>query len=101
MSDNKEPVTVQVAVDPPYPVVIGTGLLTELEELLAGRHKVAILHQPVLTETAEAIRNHLADKGSTRTASRSPTPRPVRSCRSWDSSGKCWGASGSGERTLW
>ncbi|ABL04241.1 3-dehydroquinate synthase [Mycobacterium ulcerans] len=63
MSDNKEPVTVQVAVDPPYPVVIGTGLLTELEELLAGRHKVAILHQPVLTETAEAIRNHLADKG--------------------------------------
>ena len=58
-----EPVTVQVAVDPPYPVVIGTGLLDELGELLAGRHQVAILHQPVLAETAEAIRNHLADKG--------------------------------------
>ena len=43
--------------------MIGTGLLGELGELLAGRHRVAILHQPVLTQTAEVIRNHLADKG--------------------------------------
>ncbi len=63
MTDLPEPVTVQVAVDPPYPVVIGTGLLGELGELLAGRHRVAILHQPVLTETAEVIRHHLADNG--------------------------------------
>jgi 3-dehydroquinate synthase len=63
MTELPEPVTVQVAVDPPYPVVIGTGLLGELGELLAGRHRVAILHQPVLTETAEVIRNHLADQG--------------------------------------
>ena len=42
---------------------LGTGLLGELGELLGGRHKVAILHQPVLTQTAEAIRNHLVDKG--------------------------------------
>jgi 3-dehydroquinate synthase len=34
-----------------------------LSELLGSRHKVAILHQPVLTQTAEAIRNHLVDKG--------------------------------------
>ena len=40
-----------------------TGLLGELGELLAGRHRVAILHQPVLAQTAEAIRNHLAGKG--------------------------------------
>ena len=60
---HRRPVTVQVAVDPPYPVVIGTGLLNELDELLSGRHRVAILHQPVLTQTAEAIRSHLADKG--------------------------------------
>ena len=57
------PVVVEVAVDPPYPVIIGTGLLGELGELLGGRHKVAILHQPVLAQTAEAIRNHLADRG--------------------------------------
>jgi 3-dehydroquinate synthase len=63
MTELPEPVTVQVAVDPPYPVVIGSGLLGELGELLAGRHRVAILHQPVLTETAEVIRNHLADQG--------------------------------------
>jgi 3-dehydroquinate synthase len=63
MTDSTAPVTVQVAVDPPYPVVIGTGLLNELEELLSGRNKVAILYQPVLSQTAEAIRNHLAEKG--------------------------------------
>ena len=63
MTELPEPVTVQVAVDPPYPVVIGSGLLGELGELLAGRHRVAILHQPVLTETAEVIRNHLAEQG--------------------------------------
>jgi 3-dehydroquinate synthase len=57
------PVTIEVAVDPPYPVIIGTGLLGELGEVLGSRHRVAILHQPVLTQTAEAIRNHLADKG--------------------------------------
>jgi 3-dehydroquinate synthase len=63
MTDTTEPVTVRVAVDPPYPVVIGTGLLHELEELLSNRHRVAILHQPVLAQTAEAIRSHLAGKG--------------------------------------
>ncbi len=63
MTELLKPVTVQVAVDPSYPVVIGTGLLGELGELLAGRHRVAILHQPVLTETAEVVRSHLADKG--------------------------------------
>ncbi len=55
--------TVEVLVDPPYPVIIGTGLLGDLERTLAGRHKVAILHQPTLAQTAEAIRNALADKG--------------------------------------
>ncbi len=63
MTENTGPVTVQVAVDPPYPVLIGTGLDSELEELLSGRHRVAILHQPVLAQTAEAIRNQLAGKG--------------------------------------
>ena len=58
-----EPVTVDVLVDPPYPVIIGTGLLGELSRVLDGRHRVAILHQPVLSQTAEAIRSHLSDKG--------------------------------------
>jgi 3-dehydroquinate synthase len=58
-----EPVTVDVLVDRPYPVIIGTGLLDDLARVLAGRHRVAILHQPVLNQTAESIRKHLSDKG--------------------------------------
>src|SRR5271166_1640452 len=58
-----EPVTVDVLVEPPYPVIIGTGLLGELAELLHGTHRAAILHQPVLSRTAEAIRQHLSDNG--------------------------------------
>ncbi|ORB71422.1 3-dehydroquinate synthase [Mycobacterium scrofulaceum] len=57
------PVTVQVAVDPPYPVIIGTDLGDQLVELLCERHRVAVVHQPVLAHTAEAIRSRLADKG--------------------------------------
>jgi 3-dehydroquinate synthase len=58
-----EPVTVDVLVDRPYPVIIGTGLLDDLTRVLDGRHRVAILHQPALNQTAEVIRNHLSDKG--------------------------------------
>jgi 3-dehydroquinate synthase len=58
-----EPVTVDVLVDRPYPVIIGTGLLGDLSRVLEGRHRVAILHQPALNQTAEAIRKHLSDKG--------------------------------------
>src|SRR5262249_34993596 len=58
-----DPVIVEVLVDRPYPVIIGTGLLGELGNTLKDRHKVAILHQPTLTETAEAIRKHLSDNG--------------------------------------
>jgi 3-dehydroquinate synthase len=63
MTELAAPVTVEVKTNPPYPVVIGTGLMTELGAFLEGRHKVAILHQPTLAQTAEAIRNHLSDKG--------------------------------------
>lgn len=55
--------TITVGVTPPYPVVIGRGLLDELGALLGGRHKVAILHQPALAEQAEQIRKVLCDKG--------------------------------------
>ena len=44
-------------------MIVGTGLLGELGDLLGARHKVAILHQPVLAQTAEAIRNHLVNNG--------------------------------------
>jgi 3-dehydroquinate synthase len=63
MTEIAAPVTVEVAVTPPYPVVIGTGLLGELAEQVVGAQKVAILHQPTLTQTAESIRSFLVDKG--------------------------------------
>ncbi len=58
-----EPVTVDVLVERPYPVIIGTGLLGELTRVLDGRHRVAILHQPTLAVTAESVRHALSDKG--------------------------------------
>jgi 3-dehydroquinate synthase len=57
------PVTIEVAVDPPYPVIVGTGLLDGLADLLGSRHRVAVLHQPVMAATAELIRKALADRG--------------------------------------
>jgi 3-dehydroquinate synthase len=57
------PVTVQVAVQPPYPVLIGRGLLGELDGLVADRHRIAIVHQPTLAQTAESIRSRLVDDG--------------------------------------
>ncbi len=74
-------------VDPPYPVVIGTGLLDELEDLLADRHKV-VVHQPGLAETAEEIKGAWPAKGRRRAPHRDPRRRAGRTCPSWDSSGK-------------
>ncbi|MGI9123981.1 MAG: 3-dehydroquinate synthase [Mycobacterium sp.] len=56
--------TIEVAVDPPYPVIIGNGVLDEVAGLLGSRHKVVILHQPALAETAEIMRNTLSDSGT-------------------------------------
>ncbi|WP_072801920.1 3-dehydroquinate synthase [Rhodococcoides yunnanense] len=58
-----EPVRVMVETAAPYPVIIGRGLLTDLVEELAGTATVAIFHQPPLADTAEAVREALADKG--------------------------------------
>ncbi len=62
-SPGTAPVTVEVAVDPPYPVIIGRGLLDELGGLLGSRHKVAVLHQPALADAAEKVREELAGRG--------------------------------------
>lgn len=58
-----EPVRVDVQTAQPYPVIIGRGLLGELVDELTGTRTVAILHQPPLAETAEAVRAALAEKG--------------------------------------
>lgn len=58
-----EPVVVEVGSDEPYPVVIGRGLLPEILEACSHAQSLAIFHQPPLTETAEALREQLADAG--------------------------------------
>ena len=70
-----EPVTVEVLVDPPYPVIIGTGLLGELERVLDGRHKVAILHQPSAGADRRSYPEHTVGQGHRRTSNRNPGRR--------------------------
>lgn len=58
-----EPVIVEVESESPYPVMIGRGLLGDIVDRLRGRRTVAIFHQPSLTETAEAVREAIAEAG--------------------------------------
>ena len=58
-----EPVTVDVLVDRPYPVIIGTGLLDDLTACSTGGTGWRSCISRRWPQTAEAIRNHLADKG--------------------------------------
>lgn len=58
-----EPVRVRVNSDQPYDVVVGRGVLDELAGLLHGTSVVALLHQPTITETVEAVREALVADG--------------------------------------
>jgi 3-dehydroquinate synthase len=58
-----QPVRIRVATAQPYDVVVGRGLLGELTEQLADASKVALIHPPTLTATAEAVRDELAAAG--------------------------------------
>ncbi|MGS0687348.1 3-dehydroquinate synthase [Nakamurella sp. GG22] len=62
---NADPVTVRVASGAPYDVVIGRGLLDELiaATVATGAGRVALIHPPTLTPTAEVIREAIADAG--------------------------------------
>lgn len=60
---SNNPVVVEVRSAEPYPVVIGRGLLPEILEACSSARNLAIFHQPPLTETAEALREQLAEAG--------------------------------------
>lgn len=59
-----EPTTIRVETGRPYDVVVGYGLLGELAQAVADSSQVAIVHQPTLTTTAEAVRAELAEAGT-------------------------------------
>lgn len=58
-----EPVRIPVRTAQPYDVVVGRGLLGELTETVRDASRVAIIHPPTLTTTAEAVREELAEAG--------------------------------------
>jgi 3-dehydroquinate synthase len=58
-----DPVRIPVATAQPYDVVVGRGLLGDLTEHLADASKIALIHPPTLTTTAEAIRDELNAAG--------------------------------------
>ncbi len=58
-----EPIRIHVATERPYDVVIGRGLLGDVVDAAEGADSVAILYQPPLKATAEAVREALADRG--------------------------------------
>ncbi|NIH88524.1 3-dehydroquinate synthase [Amycolatopsis granulosa] len=58
-----DPVRIEVRTARPYPVIIGRGLLGELTEAVKDASGVAIIHQPTLAATAEAVRDELIAAG--------------------------------------
>lgn len=61
---SSEPQRITVAVEQPYDVVIGTGLLSSvLEAMPENADRLAVIHQPTLRVTAEALQTALADTG--------------------------------------
>lgn len=58
-----EPVRITVASQQPYDVVVGRGLLGELVEAVRDASVVALIHQPTITATVEAVREELAEAG--------------------------------------
>nr|WP_198152009.1 3-dehydroquinate synthase [Kibdelosporangium sp. MJ126-NF4] len=58
-----DPVRITVATAQPYEVVIGRGLLGDLVEKVQGASRVAIIHPPTLTATAETAREEIAASG--------------------------------------
>ncbi|MFC4002345.1 3-dehydroquinate synthase [Prauserella oleivorans] len=58
-----DPVRIEVRTAQPYEVVVGRGLLGELADAVRDASKVALIHPPTLTTTAEAVRGELAEAG--------------------------------------
>lgn len=58
-----DPVRITVSAERPYDVVVGRGLLGDITTALAGASSVAIVHQPTLGATAEAVRAEFAEAG--------------------------------------
>ncbi|MBE9373408.1 3-dehydroquinate synthase [Saccharopolyspora sp. HNM0983] len=57
------PARIGVDSQQPYEVVVGRGLLGELVDFLQDASSVALMHQPSITATVEAVREELTEAG--------------------------------------
>ena len=64
MTDTSAPTRVRVEAERPYDVVVGRGLLDEIVAAVAVSRTAAIVHQPSLVATAEALREALVAAGT-------------------------------------
>jgi 3-dehydroquinate synthase len=55
---------VTVRVDPPYDIVVGSGVLDELATVLRNRRRVGVVSQPALAEYFDAVESALGDAGA-------------------------------------
>jgi hypothetical protein len=90
-----DPTRITVRGDRPYDVVIGEGLLGELDELLRRSTRVAVVHPASLRETAEAVRADLEASGRQAHAVEVPDGEGRRTSRSRRTCGTCSGRSAS------
>jgi len=58
-----EPTRIRVHGDRPYDVVVGRGLLGELDDMVSSSRRVAVIHPAALLATAEAICDDLGGSG--------------------------------------
>lgn len=83
---------IAVNVDRPYDVVIGTGLLDEIVAAVpANATRVAIIHPPTLSVTAEAVQQAVADSGRTVITLEVPDGEDAKTA---EVAAFCWGALG-------
>jgi 3-dehydroquinate synthase len=75
----------------PYQVLVGTGLLGELQPLLGGVTRVAVIHPPTLRATADAVRADLSGAGFDAHRIDVPDGEQAKTLRV---AGSCWDALG-------
>ena len=93
---------IEVGADQPYPVLVGRAVRDRLAATVAGlgAGRALVVHQPALTDAAEAARSSSRPPASMRTASRCPTRRRASRWPSRASAGRCAGRPGSPARDV-
>lgn len=71
-------VCVAVKAEQPYEVWIGEGVRDQVDALVAGAARAAIIHQPVLSDRAESLALHLKEKGTQTVTIEVPPGEPAK-----------------------